>query len=84
MLLIALLRRTSPSADMRALRDEVARNPLTVLPPSRLGTTAAPLTPLNADLASNYGLKITFGDGHATGVSTWAYLREIAAQAPGQ
>jgi len=49
-----------------------------------LGTTAAPLTPLNADLASNYGLKITFGDGHATGVSTWAYLREIAAQAPGQ
>ena len=28
------LRRLSPSADMRELRDQLARNPLTVLPPS--------------------------------------------------
>lgn len=81
---IALLRRMSPSADMRTLRDEMARNPLTVLPPSRSGSTTAPLTALNADLAGNYGLKITFSDGHATGIFTWAYLRELAAQAPGQ
>jgi DUF971 family protein len=75
---IAYLRRMSPSADMRQLRDEMARNPLTVLPP---GSTAAgrsgPLEAIDATLVGNYAIKIRFSDGHDTGIYSWTYLREI-------
>lgn len=73
---IALLRRMSPSADMRQLREEMDRNPLTILPSTPGGTLAA----LSAELAGNYGLRIEFSDGHATGIYTWQYLRELASQ----
>ncbi|MCX5691825.1 MAG: DUF971 domain-containing protein, partial [Planctomycetota bacterium] len=75
---IPLLRRMSPSADMRQLRDEMENNPLTVLPNRPMGGSGA-LTALGAELAGNYGLKIAFSDGHATGIYTWQYLRELAA-----
>ena len=72
---VAYLRRMSPSADMRQLRDTLARNPLTVLPSSSRGST--PLAIADADYAGNYGLKIEFSDGHSTGIYSFAYLREI-------
>jgi DUF971 family protein len=71
---IAYLRRMSPSADMRQLREEMERNPLTVLhKPGRAG----PLVASDAELVGNYAMRITFSDGHASGIYTWAYLREI-------
>ncbi|MFK7960358.1 MAG: DUF971 domain-containing protein [Phycisphaerales bacterium] len=89
---IAWLRKMSPSADARELRDEMARNPLTILPS---GPAAGPLTALDAELIGNYAIRIRFSDGHSTGIYTWGYLRSIdparpadataaAAQAPAE
>ncbi|MFO0830855.1 MAG: DUF971 domain-containing protein [Phycisphaerales bacterium] len=85
---IAYLRRMSPSADMRALREEMAKNPLTVLPASAVNHSAAPLVARDAELVGNYAVRITFSDGHDTAIYSWAYLREIdpavkGAQGPG-
>lgn len=73
---IAWLRRMSPSADTRQLRQEMATNPLTVLPSSMSGQHG-PLTALGADFVGNYALRIRFSDGHDTGLYSWRYLREI-------
>jgi DUF971 family protein len=77
---VAFLRRNSPSADARDLREKLSKNPLTVLPSSR---STGPLVATDAELVGNYAIKITFSDGHATGLFSWKYLREIdpAAQA---
>lgn len=75
---VTFLRRMSPSADMRQLRDEIARNPLTVLPSSP--SSSAPLTVTNARLVGNYALQLDFSDGHSTGIYSWTYLREIDPQ----
>lgn len=72
---IAYLRKHSPSADMRQLRDEMAKNPLTVLPAS--AAQSGPVTALGADLVGNYALRMRFSDGHDTGIFTWEYLRSI-------
>lgn len=72
---IAFLRRHSPSAEARQLREELASNPLAVLP-SRAGPSG-PLTADSAELVGNYALRIHFSDGHRTGLFTWAYLRSI-------
>ena len=72
---IALLRRLSPSADAKALRERMASNPLTVLP---RGATDGPLTALGAELVGRYAIRIRFSDGHDTGIYSWRYLREIA------
>lgn len=72
---IALLRRMSPSAEQRELRKEIERNPLTVLPAS--ASRGADLTATDAELVGNYAIRITFSDGHRTGIFSWAYLREI-------
>ncbi len=71
---IAYLRRMSPSADAKQLREEMERNPLTVLPAS---TGSGPLTATGADLVGNYAIRIVFSDGHDTGIYSWDYLREI-------
>jgi DUF971 family protein len=76
---IAYLRRMSPSADMRQLRDEMNRNPLTVLPSGGGGAIVA----VDAELVGNYAIKIRFSDGHATGLYSWQYLREIDPQLAG-
>ncbi len=76
---VAHLRRSSPSADARALRDEMARNPLTVLP---AGRASGPLTALDAELVGNYAIRIRFSDGHSTGIYSWRYLRSIDPAAP--
>jgi DUF971 family protein len=71
---VAYLRRASPSADARALREEMARNPLTVLP---AGRSAGPLAAVDAELVGNYAIRIRFSDGHSTGIFSWSYLRSI-------
>ncbi|MCH2162143.1 MAG: DUF971 domain-containing protein [Phycisphaerales bacterium] len=69
------LRRMSPSAEQRELRAEMERNPLTVLPS---GTQdAGSITAESVELVGNYAIRIRFSDGHATGIYSWSYLREI-------
>lgn len=71
---VTYLRRNSPSADQKQLRDELATNPLTVLP---AGGTGRPLTIAQAQFVGDYAIKLIFSDGHDTGIYSWAYLREI-------
>lgn len=78
---VAYLRRMSPSADMKSLRDEMAKNPLTVLPSGGgaggVGGMGGPLTILDAQLRGNYAIWVSFSDGHSTGIYSWEYLRRI-------
>lgn len=74
---VAYLRRMSPSADMKSLRDEMARNPLAVLPGGARGGASRPLVILEAQLRGNYAIWISFSDGHSTGIYSWEYLRQI-------
>ncbi len=78
---IDYLRRMSPSADARALREELARNPLTVLPATAIGGDR-PLTATGAELVGNYAVRIRFSDGHNTGLYSWEYLRQIDPDRP--
>ena len=77
---IGYLRRMSPSADQRQLREEMAKNPLTVLPASASSDQA--LTATGAEMVGNYAIKIIFSDGHDTGIFSWDYLREIRPDKP--
>lgn len=74
---IAYLRKHSPSAEMRQLREQQAANPLAILPSKLANATAATLTAVDAELVGNYAIRIRFSDGHDTGIYSWAYLREI-------
>lgn len=76
---IAYLRKMSPSADMRQLRDEMSKNPLTVLPSGK--PSVRTLVAESAELVGNYAIKIRFSDGHDTGIYSWQYLREIDPEA---
>ncbi len=71
---IAYLRRMSPSADMRELRKAIDHNPLTVLPG---GGSSGPIVATGAELVGNYAIRISFSDGHDTGIYTWEYLRSL-------
>lgn len=73
---IEYLRAMSPSAEQRELRQEMERNPLTVLPAAMAAQTG-PITAKGAEVVGRYAIRITFSDGHDTGIYTWAYLREI-------
>lgn len=73
---IAYLRKMSPSAEMQVLREEMARNPLTVLP-AKMARQRGPLVAEGAEMVGNYAIKIRFSDGHDTGIYSWEYLREI-------
>ena len=77
---VGWLRRMSPSAEQRALREEMARNPLTVLP-TKPGNDA-PLTVADAELIGNYAIRIRFSDGHDTGIYSWTYLKSIDPDDP--
>lgn len=81
---IAYLRKMSPSADMRQLRDEMKKNPLTILPGG--GSSDGVIAATGAELVGNYAIRIRFSDGHSTGIYSWAYLLEIdpARQQPGE
>ncbi len=75
---IAYLRKNSPSAEMKAFKEEQARNPLTVLPSKYVHE--GPLTAVSAELVGNYAIRIRFSDGHDSGIYSWEYLRRIAPQ----
>lgn len=77
---VAHLRRMSPSADARHLREQLASNPLTVLPPG--SGDGGPLRAVSLELVGNYAVRIEFSDGHATGIYSWPYLRQIDPAAP--
>lgn len=82
-LAVGLLRRQSPSADMRELRAEMARNPFTVLPAN--APAQGPLAIDAVEPVGHYALRIRFNDGHDTGIYTWSYLRglcETGGKAP--
>lgn len=72
---IAYLRKMSPSAEARELRDQQKKNPLAILPSSAVSSGAIAAT--GAELVGNYALRISFNDGHNTGIYSWQYLREI-------
>lgn len=74
---VAYLRKMSPSAEARQLREDLASNPLAVLPPSAVNATGAPLTVVSAEMVGNYAIRLSFSDGHDTGLYSWVYLREI-------
>lgn len=81
---VDFLRRMSPSAEARELRQQLERNPLTVLPAAK---SKGPLTAESAKFVGNYAIRIRFSDGHDTGLYSWTYLRELdlqqrAAQGP--
>jgi DUF971 family protein len=63
----------SPSADSKAMRDEIENNPLAILPNSHSGAT----TIENAQLIGNYAIRFTFTDGHTAGIYTWDYLKSL-------
>lgn len=78
---IDYLRRMSPSADARELREQMRKNPLTVLPGGSEGDE--PLKAEGAEMVGNYAIRIHFSDGHHTGLYSWDYLRQIDPDAPG-
>lgn len=77
---IAYLRAMSPSADMKELRRSMDRNPLTVLPTGARGAATRDVVAVDAELVGNYAMRITFSDGHASGIYSWSYLRSIDRQ----
>jgi len=81
---VAHLRRLSPSAEARELREQMKANPLTVLPASASEGSSAPLRAEHAELVGNYALRIHFSDGHKTGIYSWEYLRSIDPDRPGE
>lgn len=84
---VAYLRKMSPSAEMRQLREEQAKNPLTVLPASAARGQSgggASLVIADVELVGHYAVRLRFSDGHDTGIYSWAYLREIDPQAQEQ
>tara|TARA_B100000029_G_scaffold413929_1_gene417152 strand:+ start:64 stop:387 length:324 start_codon:yes stop_codon:yes gene_type:complete len=70
------LRRFSPSAEARQTRASLESNPLAVLPASESST--GPLLAENIEHVGTYAVRITFSDGHRTGLYTWEWLRDIA------
>lgn len=62
------LRQHCPCAECRTRRD---RN-LAVWP---LGSSPRPLSIVEAELVGAWGMKITWNDGHATGIYSWELLR---------
>ncbi len=74
-----LLRRSSPSADAQALREQLASNPLTVLPASAT-SDAGQLRIEAVEPVGTYALRIRFSDGHASGLYTWDLLRTLCEQ----
>jgi hypothetical protein len=65
----------SPSIDSRQLRENLEADPLAVLPPE--AQDSQDLHAVDAELVGNYAVRIRFSDGHAAGIYSWDYLREI-------
>ncbi|MEX0605651.1 MAG: DUF971 domain-containing protein [Marinobacter sp.] len=65
-----LLRVYSPSAEVRGHGSG----------PGVLQTGKQHVMVTGADMVGNYALKLTFSDGHDSGLFSWEYLQELAEQ----
>lgn len=74
---IQKLRKFCPCAACKGLREQMGKNRLTVLPPA---TGTGPVIVEKAEMVGNYAIRLTWSDGHATGIYSFAYLRELASQ----
>lgn len=74
---VAYLRRMSPSAEARELREQIKSNPLTVLPGGSGGGAGGALSAEGLEMVGRYAVRVRFSDGHDTGIYSWRYLREI-------
>lgn len=72
---LALLRRACPCAGCRAAREEETKNPLRVL--SAIANPQDLATATDAELVGHYALRITWKDGHNTGIYDYALLRSL-------
>ena len=63
-----LLRVESPSAEVQGHGNE----------PKKIVTGKEDVTITNLEPQGNYAVKITFSDGHKTGLYTWEYFQELA------
>ncbi len=79
---VVYLRKMSPSAEARQLREQMEQNPLTVLPTSMSQPSQEPLIAESIELVGNYAARIRFSDGHDTGIYSWKYLRSIDPNQP--
>ena len=76
---IGQLRRQCPCAGCKELRKKLKSNRLTVL---GVASDDAPVTVEKAEAVGNYALRLTWSDGHATGIYSFAYLRSLDAATP--
>jgi len=74
---VPLLRKLSPAADARQLREEMESNPLAVLPADVASSLGRPLRVESAELVGNYAIRFVFSDGHDAGIYSWDYLLSI-------
>ncbi|MDP7069932.1 MAG: DUF971 domain-containing protein [Phycisphaerales bacterium] len=72
---VAHLRRWSPSAEAVQTRRELDQNPLAVLSG---GDDPDELEATDIERVGHYAIRITFSDGHRTGLYSWQWLRSIA------
>ncbi len=69
------LRSECPCATCRSSKEEAKSNPFRVLKAGEGTPASYALT--DVEPMGRYGLRLTWGDGHATGIYTFPYLREI-------
>ena len=72
---VAHLRRWSPGAEARALRQSLEENPLAVMPTA--SSSDQPLEAVGIERVGTYAVRIRFSDGHHTGLYSWSWLRSI-------
>lgn len=72
---LVLLRRECPCATCRQERAEQKSNPLRVVQPG--AEQQSMVIAARAELVGNYGLRITWKDGHDTGIHDYALLRSL-------
>jgi DUF971 family protein len=70
---VGWLRAKCPCAGCKELREQQKKSRLTVLN----NFVEGPITAVEAAMAGNYALRITFSDGHDTGIYSFGYLREL-------
>lgn len=74
-----LLRAVCPCADCRGTHGTPPQA-FNILTASHLQGAASQTVIDSVEPVGNYGLAITWGDGHKDGIYTWAYLRGLAGQ----
>ena len=75
---LPFLRKHCPCAGCKGERDLLGRQLLPVLKT----TFDGPITATGGQLVGNYAMRITFSDGHDTGIYSWRYLHELETLLP--